>query len=148
MSLIKSKGTVMFVPMYCLTVRDSGGEDSGMEISTGDSTNSDNSPDNETNKFSDINGQTDSDKEAEKPRRLFRFSIVNSYGTAEMDYKLIDDDCPLKLNGKYITVDLIRKNCKLKLIFCDCFIMYLIFSAYLCGLILDLVTDFSDNVKF
>ena len=70
-----------------------------MEISNGDSTNS-NSSDNENNKFSDINGQTDSDKELEKPRKLFKFSIVNSYGTAEMEQKLKDDDNPLKLSSK------------------------------------------------
>lgn len=73
-----------------------------MEVSNGNSTNSDTSTDNETSKFSDINGQTDSDKETEKPCRLFKFSIVNSYGTAEMEHKLADDDNPLKLSSKYV----------------------------------------------
>ncbi|XP_060587282.1 ubiquitin carboxyl-terminal hydrolase 4-like [Ruditapes philippinarum] len=91
--------------VVCNGVRDTG-DDSGMEVSNGDSTNSENSSDNENNKFSDINGQTDSDKEIEKPRKLFKFSVVNSYGTAEMDNKFKDDDNPLKLSSHmYISVD-------------------------------------------
>ncbi|KAL3853771.1 hypothetical protein ACJMK2_017284 [Sinanodonta woodiana] len=41
-----------------------------------------------------------------KPPRLFRFTLVNSYGNTDMDYKLNDDGKPLKLNSKsYVAVD-------------------------------------------
>ncbi|KAL4226967.1 Ubiquitin carboxyl-terminal hydrolase 15 [Mactra antiquata] len=86
---------------------DSGnGDDSGMEISNGESTTSETSSDVDNGKFSDINGQSDSDKEIEPTPRLFKFSIVNSYGNSEMDYKLKDDGSSLKIGSRmYISVD-------------------------------------------
>ena len=55
----------------------------------------------------------DSDKELEKPRKLFKFSIVNSYGTAEMEQKLKDDDNPLKLSSKLFLVLTLPEICRL-----------------------------------
>ena len=83
--------------MLCIN---SDAEDSGMEVSNSDCTTSETSSETDNCKFSDINGHSDSDKEIEPPPRLFKFSIVNSYGNAEMDYKLKDDGTPLRLNSK------------------------------------------------
>lgn len=90
--------------LVCFVLDGVNGEDSGMEVSNGDSTTSETSSDADNCKFSDINGQSDSDKEIEPPPRLFKFSIVNSYGNSEMDYKLRDDGKPLRLNSECLTV--------------------------------------------
>ena len=78
-------------------------QDSGMEISNGESSTSEISPDNENPpKYSDLNGGTDSENnDCDKTVRMFKFTVVNSYGTAEIDSRLVDDGNPLKLNSKF-----------------------------------------------
>lgn len=88
-------------------------EDQGMEISNGEETGSDITPDEEKSsakssaKSSDMNGEDEENSSEEvKAPRLFRFTAVNSYGSAELDNKFKDDGKPLKLNGRmYVAVD-------------------------------------------
>ena len=51
----------------------------------------------------DCDGPTPNNKEpkAPQPKRLVKFTMVNSYGSAEMDYKIKEDGAPLKLNSKF-----------------------------------------------
>ena len=51
----------------------------------------------------DCDGPTTNNKEpkAPQPKRLVKFTMVNSYGSAEMDYKIKEDGAPLKLNSKF-----------------------------------------------
>lgn len=49
----------------------------------------------------------DNDQEEEMSSgcpRLFKLTLVNSYGTAELDTQLRDDDTSLKLNSLYISI--------------------------------------------
>jgi len=86
-------------------VKDSS-DDSGMEVSNGDSVTSDDTPDSDTGKHTvnniqeNVNNGSNTVVQSEKIPRLFKFSLVNSYGTAELDYKITDDGKPIKLNGK------------------------------------------------
>ena len=74
-----------------------------MEISNGEETGSDITPDEEKSsaKSSDMNGEEDENASEEFCPRLFKFTAVNSYGSAELDNKFKDDGKPLKLNGKW-----------------------------------------------
>lgn len=38
-----------------------------------------------------------------QPKHLVKFTMVNSYGSAEMDYKIKEDGSPLKLTSKKIS---------------------------------------------
>lgn len=83
-------------------------DDQGMEISNGEETGSDVTPDDEKSsaRSSDMNGEDENSSEEVKSPRLFRFTVVNSYGSAELDNKFKDDGKPLKLNGRmYVAVD-------------------------------------------
>lgn len=77
-----------------------------MEVSNGDSVTSDDTQESDFSGKNFVNNLQEnlnngsSTVESEKIRRLFKFSLVNSYGTAEMEYKLKDDGKPLKINGK------------------------------------------------
>ena len=77
-------------------------DDQGMEISNGEETGSDITPDDEKSsaRSSDMNGEDENSSEEAKSPRLFRFTVVNSYGSAELDNKFKDDGKPLKLNGR------------------------------------------------
>ena len=77
-------------------------DDQGMEISNGEETGSDVTPDDEKSsaRSSDMNGEDENSSEETKAPRLFRFTVVNSYGSAELDNKFKDDGKPLKLNGR------------------------------------------------
>ena len=78
-------------------------EDQGMEISNGEDTGSDITPDSDKSsaRSSDMNGEEEENSSEEiKAPRLFKFTSVNSYGSAELDNKFKDDEKPLKLNGK------------------------------------------------
>lgn len=46
-----------------------------------------------------VTAQSDASDSRERPRKIFHFRCVNSYGTAEMDNKLKDDDTPLNLHS-------------------------------------------------
>ena len=72
-----------------------------MEISNGEETGSDVTPDSDKSsaRSSDMNGEEEENSEEMKPPRLFKFTSVNSYGSAELDNKFKDDEKPLKLNG-------------------------------------------------
>ena len=74
-----------------------------MEISNGEETGSDVTPDEEksSEKSSDINGEDGENTSEECSPRLFKFTAVNSYGSAELDNKFKDNGKPLKLNGGY-----------------------------------------------
>ena len=74
-----------------------------MEISNGEETESDVTPDEEksSGKSSDINGDDEEHTSEEISPRLFKFTAVNSYGSAELDNKFKDNGQPLKLNGGY-----------------------------------------------
>ena len=86
-------------------------DDSGMEISNGESTTSDESPDQISGKIEpcqDDESRGNEDKGLKNgvtkpPPRMFKLCVVNSYGTAEMEYKLKDDGAPVKLNSKKLT---------------------------------------------
>ena len=83
-----------------------------MEISNGESSTSEITPDDENPpKYSDINGdENDSGTNiCDKTVRMFKFTVVNSYGTAEVDSKLVDDGNPLKMNSKYYRIDLVSQ---------------------------------------
>ncbi|WAR25185.1 UBP4-like protein [Mya arenaria] len=85
-------------------------DDSGMEISNGESTTSEDTQDSDISSkvpavFTEQNVETVAPK-VKQPPKMFRFSVVNSYGTAEMEYKLKDDGRPLKLSSRmYISLD-------------------------------------------
>ena len=78
-----------------------------MEISNGEDTGrSDITPDSDKSsaRSSDMNGEEEENSSEEiKPPRLFKFTSVNSYGSAELDNKFKDDGKPLKLNGKEVS---------------------------------------------
>ncbi|XP_067683903.1 ubiquitin carboxyl-terminal hydrolase 15-like isoform X3 [Haliotis asinina] len=61
----------------------------------------------ETDRAAETMGEDEEEEEEEDgPRRLFTFSQVNSYGSSELDGKLLDDGRPLKLTSKtYIALD-------------------------------------------
>lgn len=93
--------------MFIFSVKDSS-EDSGMEVSNGESTTSDDTPDSDgLGKVTTVNGENiengSSTVGCERiSPKLFKFSVVNSYGTAELDHKLQDDGKSLKLKGEFL----------------------------------------------
>ncbi|KAL5013386.1 hypothetical protein ScPMuIL_007656 [Solemya velum] len=77
-------------------------ESNGMEVSSDDCEPTPSSED-ASDEFED----NDQDEETNSVcPRLFKLTLVNSYGTAELDTKLKDDDTSLKLNSRsYIAID-------------------------------------------
>ena len=88
-------------------------EDQIMEISNGDETGSDITPDSDKSsaRSSDMNGEDeDNSSEEIKAPRLFKFTAVNSYGSAELDNKFKDDGKPLRLNGNGLSCYTVKKH--------------------------------------
>ncbi|KAK3578660.1 hypothetical protein CHS0354_002964 [Potamilus streckersoni] len=86
--------------------------DTGMEVSNCEDSSNNITDEEKCSDF--INGSDQTSENSEdcvrtdnfKPPRLFKFTLVNSYGNADMDYKLNDDGKPLKLNSRsYVAVD-------------------------------------------